>query len=206
MSELLYINASPRGEASASTQAATLFLQALSSTVTVTRLDLFHSDLPEYTPELARAKQKFAMSDEMTEEEARQWREVTALVNQLTRADYYLLAVPMWNFSVPYKLKQYIDLVTHPGLTFIRDAEGIRGLASGGVTVIFARGGHYSPKNGQPDPYDFQSPYLSAWLGLVGLGPVSEVLVQGTLTGADAATQAVNNAREQLESLAKRLT
>lgn len=205
MTDLLYVNASPRGEASVSTQSAAIFLQALPDTVTVIRLDLFHSDLPEYTPELARAKQKFATGTEMTEEEARQWQEVTDLVNQFTEVDHYLLAVPMWNFSVPYKLKQYIDLITHPGLTFTRDAGGIRGLASGDTTVIFARGGNYSPKNGQPDPYDFQSPYLNAWLELVGLGPVSEVLAQGTLAGPDAATQAVDNVRQQLESLAKRL-
>ena len=110
--------------------------------------------------------------------------------------------VPMWNFSVPYRLKQYIDLITHPGLTFTREADGIRGLASGPATVIYARGGDYSPKDGKPDPFDFQSPYLSAWLGLVGLGPVDEVLVQTTMAGPDALANAVQGVKDQLMSLA----
>ena len=203
MTQLLYLNASPRGSLSASVQAAEAFLEALAATVEVTRLDLFEADLPELTPEIASAKEKFMMGVELSAPETEQWNQITALVAQFTAADHYLLGVPMWNFSVPYKLKQYIDLITHPGLTFARDADGIRGLASGSATVIYARGGDYSPKDGRPDPFDFQSPYLNAWLGLVGLGPVNEVLVQATLAGPDALTQAVEAARDQLTTLAQ---
>ncbi len=108
----------------------------------------------------------------------------------------------MWNFSIPYKFKHYIDLITHPGLTFASDADGIRGLASGSATVMYSRGGNYSPKDGQPDPFDFQSPYINAWLGLVGLGPINEVLVQGTMAGPDGVATAVAGATAQLQSLA----
>lgn len=206
MAKLLYLNASPRGEVAASTRAAELFVSALPAHVTVERIDLFDAQLPEFTAELASAKQKFAMGMDLSDEEARQWRVITRIVEQFVSADHYLLGVPMWNFSVPYKLKQYIDLVTHPGLTFTRDEQGIRGLASGNVTIIYSRGGNYSPTDGKPDPYDFQSPYLQAWLGLVGLGPVSEVLVQGTMAGPNAAQDAVADAQAQLELLAQNLS
>ncbi len=93
---------------------------------------------------------------------------ITQLVTQFLAADHYLLAVPMWNFSVPYKLKQYIDLITHPNLTFALGEKGMQGLATGNAVVVYSRGGDYSPKDGKPDAYDFQSPYLAAWLGLVG--------------------------------------
>ena len=33
-------------------------------------------------------------------------------------ADRVLISTPMWNFSIPYKLKQWIDVITQPGLTF----------------------------------------------------------------------------------------
>lgn len=203
MTTLLYINASPRGEDAASTQAAAGFLAALPAGVQVDRLDLFDMDLPEYTAVLASAKQHTMMGADLSADEQAQWQKVTQLVEQFVSADCYLLGVPMWNFSVPYKLKQYIDLVTHPGLTFTSDAEGIRGLASGPATVIYSRGGDYSPKDGNPDPFDFQSPYLNAWLGLVGLGPVTEVLVQATLAGPDALTQAVQGAESQLVAAAQ---
>ena len=203
MTKLLFLNASPRGEAAASTQAAELFLAALPQDVSVQRIDLFEANLPEFTAALASAKQKFAMGLDLSDEESSQWATITRLVAQFVSADHYLLGVPMWNFSLPYKLKQYIDLITHPGLTFTRDEQGMRGLASGNATVIYARGGDYTPKEGQPDPYDFQSPYLKAWLGLVGLGPVAEVLVQTTMAGPDALQQSVQGARAQLEALAQ---
>jgi len=202
MTQLLYINVSPRNSAAASSQAADVFLRALPKGVHVSTLELFSTDLPEVTENVVNAKFKFAMGENLTDAEAAEWRSIRDLVDQFIAADAYLFAVPMWNFSIPYRMKHYIDLITHPGLTFARDDDGIRGLASGSATVIYSRGGDYSPKNGQPDPFDFQSPYFKTWLGLVGVGPVAEVLVQNTATGPDAQTAAVEAAREQLESLA----
>ncbi len=206
MTSILYINASPRGVLSASTQATEEFLAALPTGARVERLPLFESNLPEFAAVLASAKQKTMTGVDLDDAEAVEWRKITALVEQFTAADHYLMAVPMWNFSIPYKLKQYIDLLTHPGLTFTRDANGMRGLASGSVTVIYSRGGNYSPRDGQPDPFDFQSPYLKAWLALVGLGPVNEVLVQGTMAGPEGQSNAVNAARSQLIALAGALS
>jgi len=205
MTKVLYINASPRGEIAASTQAAQQFVDALSPDIQVQHLNLFDAQLPEFTAELARAKQKYAMGQAMDAAEGSQWQAVLALVEQFVSADHYLFGVPMWNFSVPYKLKQYIDLITHPGLTFTRDAQGMRGLAEGAATVIYARGGNYSPKDGKPDPFDFQSPYLQAWLGLVGINPVEEILVQTTMAGPDAQSQSLEGASPALRAAAQRL-
>ena len=33
-------------------------------------------------------------------------------------ADRVLISTPMWNFGIPYKLKQWIDVITQPGLAF----------------------------------------------------------------------------------------
>ena len=206
MTELLHINASPRGDSSASSAAANVFLQALPDNVTVNRIDLFERELPQVTLEITSAKMKYVMGAEMTDEESRQWTGILDLANEFKAADHYLLAIPMWNFSVPYILKQYIDLITHPGLTFARDENGVQGLASGSATIIYSRGGDYSPKDGKPDPSDFQSPYMSAWLGLVGLDPVNEVLVQNTLAGPDGINNAVSAATNQLRSIAGAVT
>ncbi len=203
MTQVLYINASPRGEASAAAQAAQIFLDNLAPDTSVTVLNLFDAELPDYTPELAGAKQSTMMGAELTSAEAAQWAAVTALVDQFLAADHLLMAVPMWNFAVPYKFKQYIDLITHPGMTFTIDKDGPRGIGSASGTVIYARGGDYSPKDGQPDPFDFQSPYVQAWCGLVGITPLEEVLVQGTMAGPDGLSTAVEGARAQLESQAR---
>ena len=72
---------------------------------------------------------KFAMGIDLEQNEAREWRAVLNLVEQFLHADAYLFTIPMWNFGIPYELKQYIDLITHPGLTFTRDENGPKGLA-----------------------------------------------------------------------------
>ena len=51
MTNLLYINASPRGDLSAANQAASIFTDALADSVHVNRLDLFDAKLPEITLE-----------------------------------------------------------------------------------------------------------------------------------------------------------
>ena len=202
MTNLLYINASPRGDVSAANQASHIFTDALPDSVQVNRLDLFEAHLPEVTLEITAAKMKFAMGLDLDDEEARQWSTITNLVSQFLEADSYLFAIPMWNFSIPYKLKQYIDLITHPGLTFTSDENGPKGLASGPATLIYSRGGDYSPKEGKPDPFDFQSPYMNAWTRLVGLDPVSEVLVQRTMAGPDALKETLDAQKSTLVALA----
>lgn len=205
MTDLLYINASPRGELSAANQASLIFTDALPDSVQVNRLDLFEAQLPEVTLEITAAKMKFAMGLDLDAEEARQWSAIQTLVSQFVEADSYLFAIPMWNFSIPYKLKQYIDLITHPGLTFTSDENGPKGLASGPATLIYSRGGDYSPKDGKPDPFDFQSPYMNAWTRLVGLDPVSEVLVQKTMAGPDALKETLEAEKSKLIALAHSL-
>lgn len=205
MIKILHISASPRGELSASAQAAQVFLDALPPSAAVKHIDLFQRDLPEVTLEVTTAKQKAFVGAALTSEEARQWAAIVDLVNEFQAADHYLMAVPMWNFNVPYRFKQYIDLLTHPGLTFTRDANGPRGLVTGGATAIYSRGGNYSPKDGKPDPFDFQSPYIQAWLRMIGVGPVQEVFVQRTMAGPDGVAQSVAQVARQLKALAAAL-
>jgi len=198
VTKLLYLSASPRGEIAASHQAANIFLEALPDSVEVNHVNLFERELPEVTAEVTSAKFKSLLGMDMEDEESRQWKAITDVVDEFLAADHYLMSIPMWNFGIPYKFKHYIDAINHPGLTFTRDENGPRGLASGTATVIYARGGDYSPKDGKPDPMDFQSPYMKAWLMSVGITDVNEVLVQNTMGGPDVLQQSLDAARDQL--------
>ena len=163
---------------------------------------MFSGNLPEFGAVAAAAKYKVMRGEALGPAEEDAWSAVVALVEQFKAADHYLFAVPMWNFGVPYKLKQYIDLITHPGLTFNPRPDGMEGLAGGDAVVIYSRGGNYGPKDGQPDPYDHQSPYLQAWLGLVGVDPVVEVAVQGTMRPPVGADNHLDPVRDRLAELA----
>lgn len=202
MSKVMYIEASPRGTDAVSSQAATLFLEALPGSVTVDHLGLFDAPLPAYDQNLAAAKYAVMGGRELTAPQAARWAEVEAMVERFKGADHYLFTVPMWNFGLPYALKQYVDLVTHPGLTFRPAATGMEGLVGGSATVIYSRGGDYSPIDGAPNPYDLQSPYMQAWLGMVGIDPVLEIAVQGTMGGPEVVEAQLAAARPQLEAQA----
>lgn len=202
MSTLLYLESSPREADSYSSQAAAIYLDALPDGVTVDHLNLFAADLPEFGAVAAAAKYAVMGGRPLSEAGQSLWSQVVSHVERFNAADHYLIATPMWNFGIPYKLKQYIDLITHPGLTFTAGPEGMKGLAGGDAVVIYARGGSYGPKDGKPDPYDHQSTYLQAWLGLVGVSLAAEVAVEGTMRPPVGADSHLDGARARLEELA----
>ncbi|MEU8790436.1 NAD(P)H-dependent oxidoreductase [Streptomyces sp. NPDC048643] len=112
--------------------------------------------------------------------EEREWSLTRPLITELLAADTVLLGVPMYNFSVPAALKAWIDRVTFPGA--FRDPDnGESLLRDTRVVVVMARGGGYGP--GTPrEGYDFQTPYLRAWFGALGVTPSHLHLVAAELT------------------------
>src|SRR5580704_5966146 len=106
-----------------------------------------------------RQKQAVALSDE--------------LIAELEAADPIVLAVPMYNFSLPSTLKAWIDHVARLVRTFPSTEKGPEGLlANKKMFVLGARGGVYS--KGSPFAiFDFQEPYLRSVLGFLGLTDVT---------------------------------
>jgi len=51
------------------------------------------------------------------------WQAPERTFRRLASADYYLFSVQMWNHCIPYTLKQFIDVVSQPGIAFTFDAE-----------------------------------------------------------------------------------
>ena len=86
------------------------------------------------------------------------------LADHFKSADKYLVSLPMWNFSIPYKLKHYIDLLVHRRLTFsFTPEEGYKGLVTGRPLVaVCARGGD-GPGSGA-EAWDQQGKYLETYL------------------------------------------
>jgi FMN-dependent NADH-azoreductase len=120
-------------------------------------------------------------------EQAQAWRGVTAAFERFAAADAYLFSVPMWNHGLPYILKQFIDVVSQPGLVFGFDpATGYTGLLTGRRAVAIYTSAVYG--KGLPESFgqDFQQPYLSDWLRWAGIEVAAEVAFRPTLVTADA--------------------
>lgn len=189
MSKLLYIVAGPRSEAhSFSRKVSEAFLSAYRETNpadTVDVLDLWAEPLPEFGPLSASWKVKAMTGVEPTAEEVAEIAAVHKTIDRFLAADKYLFSIPMWNFSMPYKLKHLFDTIVQPGRTFGFDpARGYFGLvpADRKVQVVISSAGSYAA--GSPmAPYDNLRPYLSTLFGFIGLTKVEMITVDCTAYG-----------------------
>jgi FMN-dependent NADH-azoreductase len=201
MSKLLYIQASPRGDRSASTSVAKEFLTAYKaghSGDTIETLDIWKADLPAFDGDTLNAKYSVMHGQSPTGGEAAAWAAVTKIADHFKSADKFVFSLPMWNFGIPYRLKHYIDLLAQPGLTFGYSPEkGYFGLVTGKPAVtIYARGGAYGPGTGM-EAYDMQSKYLKQVLGFLGITDQKEIFVEGTaMDKGESVTAAKKQAAE----------
>ena len=133
MIKLLYIKASPRGGDSKSATVADAYINALRlkhSSIAVDVLDLAAERLPDFDGNKVAAKMAIITGQEQNGTQKTAWDEITAIANRFLAADQYVIASPMWNCSIPYKLKQYIDLIHQPGLLWGLDPQkGYYGLS-----------------------------------------------------------------------------
>lgn len=207
MSSLLYVEASPRKDRSASTEVAQSFVSAFleKNTInTVENLDLWNTLLPPFDGDTINAKYRVMHGEDPTPEEIAAWDVITKITDQFKAADHYLFSSPMWNFSIPYKLKHYIDVISQPGLTWSFSPEtGYEGLVTGkSATLVLARGGEYS-SGPLVTAMDFQRTYLEMILGFIGFKDINTVLIEPTLT--DAKDSAIAMAKEDVIKLAGQL-
>lgn len=208
MRTLLHISASPRGEASESLALASEFLDELGARrpdLTVETWDLWDGTLPEFGPAAAQAKMAVFAGEEPAGAAAVAWADAKAAFERFAAAEHYLFTVPMWNHSVPYILKQLIDVVSQPGMVFGFDAErGYTGLLTGRTaTVVFTSAvyaGGLAPAFGR----DFQQSYFDDWLRWAGFEDVVGVAFRQNLIGADVAGERAV-AGESLRKAAARL-
>ncbi|MGY1619546.1 FMN-dependent NADH-azoreductase [Geodermatophilus sp. SYSU D00691] len=204
MSRLLHVSASPRGARSESLALAATFLatyRELNPLDTVDTYDLWDGTLPEFGPAAAGAKMTIFGGGQPEGAEAQAWAAARATFERFDAYDRYVFSVPMWNAGIPYVLKQFIDVVSQPGMVFGFDpVAGYTGLLRGKKAVLLLTSAVYGV--GRPATFgsDFQSPYLRDWLNWAGVLDVEEVTFRPNLATADAAA-----GRERAHEEARRL-
>ena len=206
MARLLYIEASPRKERSASIEVARAFIDEYERTHpgdAVETVDLWHTSIPEFDGHVIDSKYAILHGLEHTEEQKRAWRAVEDLISQFTGADKYVFSLPMWNFGIPYKLKHYIDVIVQPGYTFSYSPEkGYEGLVTGKPIVsIYASGGAYGPGTGA-ESYDLQKAYLELILGFMGFNDFHKITIASTLGPQEEKEKNMAAALEQAKTMA----
>lgn len=190
MKKLLFINASPRDESRSAAVARAYLDAAVAATpgLEVDTIRLWEEPLPDFDGNRANAKLAIITGQEHSGLQKTAWDEITSIAQRFIAADTYLFAVPMWNGGIPYRLKQYIDIIHQPGLLFGLDpATGYFGLLAGKRAVLAYTSGAFSPA--APSPafgIDHQSTYMRAWLNQAGVSDIAEVRYQPTLLDPDS--------------------
>jgi FMN-dependent NADH-azoreductase len=189
MTTVLHISASPRGPRSESLAIATTFLDALRAThpeVTVEHWDLWDGTLPEFGPSAVAAKMAVFGGADPEGEEATAWRVAHDTFQRFDSADHYLFTVPMWNASVPYILKQLIDVISQPGMLFSFDPEsGYTGLLENKRAAVIYTGAVYGPDRGPGFGNDFQKPFFEDWLQWAGVDDIRRISFHPNLATPD---------------------
>ena len=188
MTKTLLITSSPRGAASKSSALAHGFTDALSTRTgaTIDHLDLWQADMPDFDGDFAGAKMSFFGDGEMDSAKQAAWQQVSAITERFLAADHYVIAAPMWNGGIPYRLKQYIDIITQPGLLFGFEPErGYFGLLEGKRATLIVTSGVWAPGADPKYGLDFHSNYLEWWLKFSGVTQIDTLRFQPSLLTAD---------------------
>jgi FMN-dependent NADH-azoreductase len=207
MAKLLYIEASPRKERSASISVARYFVEAYRNAHSDDRvevLDLWKKELPPFDGDIINAKYRILHGEPHTTAEKEAWRAVEDIITHFKGFDKYLFSLPMWNFGIPYILKHYIDILIQPGYTFGYSPDsGYTGLVTGKpAALVCARGGSYPP--GTPgEAFDMQKRYLETILGFIGFTELRSIIVEPTLMlGPEEYAKMIDEKKAEARALA----
>ncbi|MFI7124645.1 FMN-dependent NADH-azoreductase [Nonomuraea sp. NPDC050153] len=203
MSRLLHISASPRGGESISLAIARTFAEeyrAARPDATVDQFDLWDGTLPEFGPAAAGAKMTVFGGGTPEGEQAEAWAAAVRTFERFDSYDRYLFSVPMWNGGVPYKLKQFIDVVSQPAMIFhVHPETGYRALLTGKRAAVVYTSAVWGPGLGPEFGADFQSTSFGDWLRWTGIADIQEIRHHPTLTGSYEAE------RKQADEHARRI-
>ncbi|EML0897650.1 FMN-dependent NADH-azoreductase [Vibrio parahaemolyticus] len=120
------------------------------------------------------------------------------LIEEVKATDTLVIAAPMYNFTIPTQLKNWIDLIARAGVTFKYTENGVQGLIEGKkAIVVTTRGGIH-----KDSPTDNVTPYLRTVLGFVGITDVEFVYAEALNMGDDAASKGISEAQSQLATMA----
>ena len=205
--KLLHVIATPRDEKSNTLRVSEAFLEGLRAhqTVAVDVVDLYNHDLPAIAGDNIEAKYTLMVGRPIDKSHAESWSQIELLIEHFLSADAYLVSTPMWNLSIPYALKYYIDCIVQPGYVFRYNEVGqaVPLVLGKRMVCVTSRGGDYSPSSPMSS-YDFQEPYLRAIFGFIGITDVEFINVQPMDITPDMRECAVVAAMEHARTLAQR--
>jgi FMN-dependent NADH-azoreductase len=199
---ILHIDCSIRDQYSVSKALSGQFTSELTDKFSGSSVD--YLDLSKNTPAHPTAlfiKANYSLEEERTAEMKLELAESEALVDRLIHADYYVIGMPMYNFSVPSNFKVFIDAIVRINRTFRMSESGIEGLLKNKkVFLINTRGADFNHPH--MASMDQLTPYIRTVFGFMGIVDISFIDVSPVQFSLPAEREAaIENAREQISAI-----
>lgn len=202
MKKLLHIVATPREDESRTLKVSKPFLETFLTrhkNFVWEEIRLIEETLPSLSHKRVDGKYVLLQGKNLHGELKKAWEEIVFHIDRFLSSDVIVISTPMWNFSIPYMLKHYIDIIVQPRFLFrYREDGSVEGLAKNKkMIVITSRGGDYTSDK----TLDFQEPYLRGIFGFVGITDITFINTQPTDMGEEKERAALQDAIEKAKKL-----
>jgi FMN-dependent NADH-azoreductase len=166
-------------------------------------MDLWRETLPEFNGEALEAKYARLDGRNFSAGQREAFAVLERMAMRFALAERVLISTPMWNFGIPYKLKQWFDLIVQPGLTFRFDpAQGYLPLLQNRPTIVILASGSDFVTGMNRGRIDMATPYLREALRFIGVSDVRFALIGPTVGPAEPVRLAREAAHRLLTEMA----
>ncbi|MCW1938947.1 NAD(P)H-dependent oxidoreductase [Bacillus anthracis] len=210
MNKTLIINAHPKVDDPSSVSIKVLnhflvsYKELIPNNETIEQINLYDDVVPMIDKTVLSAWEKQGNGQKLTVEEQKVTERMSEILQQFKSANTYVIVLPLHNFNIPSKLKDYMDNIMIARETFKYTETGSVGLLKDGrrMLVIQASGGIYTNDDWYTD-VEYSHKYLKAMFNFLGIEDYQIVRAQGTAV-LDP-TEVLQNAYKEVEEAASRL-
>src|SRR5215475_5439913 len=207
MPKLFHLNCSPRPD-SESSAGARVFLDGFRKArpdFDADVVDLWRERMPEFSGPIVEAKYARMKAQAFDEAQRTAFAEAERMALRFSLADRVLISTPMWNFGIPYKLKQWFDIIIQPGLTFRFDpSQGYFPLLKDRPTLVILASGSDFATGMNRGRIDMATPYLREALRFIGVNDLRVVPIGPTTGPTEPIRVARESAHRRLSDIAAR--
>ncbi|HDR7915367.1 TPA: NAD(P)H-dependent oxidoreductase [Bacillus wiedmannii] len=210
MNKTLIINAHPKVDDPSSVSIKVLnhflvsYKELIPNNETIEQINLYDDVVPMIDKTVLSAWEKQGNGQKLTDEEQKVTERMSEILQQFKSANTYVIVLPLHNFNIPSKLKDYMDNILIARETFKYTETGSVGLLKDGrrMLVIQASGGIYTNDDWYTE-VEYSHKYLKAMFNFLGIEDYQIVRAQGTAV-LDP-NEVLQNAYKEVEEAASRL-
>lgn len=210
MNKTLIINAHPKVDDTSSYSLKvfqhflTAYKEVISDSETIEQINLYSDVVPMVDKTVLSAWEKQRNEQELTSQEKEVTDRMSEVLHQFKSADTYVIVLPLHNFNIPSKLKDYIDNIMIARETFKYTDTGSVGLLKDGrrMLVIQASGSIYTNHDWYTE-VEYSHKYLKSMFNFLGIEGYQIIRVQGTALLEP--NEVLEKAYKEVEEAASRL-